>query len=103
MGKSKTLSPTKRAKIVALSDVGMSQVNIANTLGVARKAVQTALKIFHTTGGYKDAPRTGRPRKTTSHDERVMRRFVANTPSASACGVQKELRHRGVIIHRSTV
>ena len=64
MGKNKTLSPTKRANIMALNDSGMTQRCIADKLGVSKTAVQQALAKFAHAGMYRATPRSGRPKKT---------------------------------------
>jgi len=103
MGKRPSLSPTKRAQIVALQRTGLSQVAISHELGISRKAVQVALKKFEATGSYRDAARSGRPRKTSKKDDRVIRRLVFTRPTATTADVQRQLATAEIHIHRSTI
>jgi transposase len=103
MGKSPSLSPTKRAQIVAFRKTGMSQVAICKQLNVSRCAVQNALLKFDCGGGYRDAARCGRPKKTTVNDDRVIRRTVVRNPKATTADAQRELLAAGVRVHRSTI
>lgn len=103
MGKGKNLSPTKRAQILAYSRSGRSQRDIAALLGVSKTSVQQALAKFDSSGSFKDARRSGRPRKTTIQDDRIVRRLVKAFPKISAHAICSELKNAGVNVHRSTV
>jgi len=103
MGKSPSLLPTKRAQIVAFRKTGMSQVAICKQLNVSRCAVQNALRKFDDGGGFSDAARSGRPKKTTVNDDRIIRRTVIINPRATTADAQRELLTAGVNVHRSTI
>jgi transposase len=103
MGKNKTLSPTKRAKIVALNETGMTQRCIADKVGVSKTAVQQALAKFAHAGTYRDAPRSGRPKKTTIRDDRIIRKFVSANPKASISVIKVEMETYGISLSKSTI
>lgn len=103
MGKSKTLSPTKRAQIVAFKNIGMSQRCIAAELGVSKTAVQLALAKFSHTGTYRDSPRSGRPQKTNTREDRILRRFVSVNPKASLSVIKAEIEMYGIRLGKSTI
>lgn len=103
MGRKPSLLATTRAQIVALHNNGMNQVAISKKLRVSRCAVQNALLRFTSSGGYNDAARSGRPKKTSGADDRLIRRCVTRNPRASTADVQCELLAAGVNVHRSTI
>lgn len=70
MGKSNQISKEKRAQIVILSQAGSSQRKIAQFVGVSKTTVQYTLQRYAETGSYADRKRSGRPKKTTSSDDR---------------------------------
>src|SRR5215475_12841484 len=103
MGRNKSLSPTKRAQILAYSRCGNSQRNIAALLGVSQVAVHQALKKYQQTGSFTDAKRSGRPCKTSPRADRVLGRAVKNQPRItlkSLCGV---LEKSQISLHLSTI
>ena len=66
MGKSTFLSPAKRATILSLKKAGnLYERGIAQKLGVSRGAVRSTVRKFKATGSYENAPKSGRPRRTT--------------------------------------
>ena len=70
MGKKRSLTVDKRAKIVALHEVGFSEREISVKVNVSKTAVHQAICKFQTTGKYTDLKRSGRPRKTTTRDKK---------------------------------
>ncbi|ELU01178.1 hypothetical protein CAPTEDRAFT_216647 [Capitella teleta] len=103
MGRKASLTPTKRAQIVALNDLGYSERKIAMKLTCSKTAVHTALANHRVRGSYTDQKRTGRPRKTTPQDDRVIRRAVVKSPSSSLTKLRSILLDRGVRLDKSTI
>lgn len=103
MGKNPSLTPTIRSQVVCLAREGHSQMDISRRLNVARCAVQNALRKYIETGSYHDAERSGRPKKTTSYDDRVIRRSMVFNPWCTTEDVRKNLLYAGINLHRSTI
>ncbi len=69
MGKKKSLSPTKRARIVTLfKDAKLSKCAIARRENVGEATVYDTIKRYEATGSYRDAHRSGRPKKLSNRD-----------------------------------
>ena len=64
MGK-KLVDSIVRAQAVALSDAGLSQVQISRQLDISRHCVQNPIKKYNETGQYNDLLQTGCPTKTS--------------------------------------
>ena len=69
----KELSEGVRGQIVALSNEGFSQRQIAAKIGVSKGAVQRTVERFRKTKSYSNLPRSGRPRCTTSQEDRFIK------------------------------
>ena len=78
MGKKSSLSETKRAQIVVLSEEGYSEREISAKMQCSKTAVHTALKNFNNYGSYKDLKRSGRPKKTSPRDDLTIKRIAVN-------------------------
>jgi len=55
-----------------LHNEGLSELNIAAKLKVSKTAVHQSIKKFKQYGSYKGLHRSGRPRKTTIREDRLM-------------------------------
>ena len=66
MAKSAYLSPAKRARILSLKkDGNLLDREIAKKFEVSLGAVQSTVRKFNATGSYENAPKSGRPQRTT--------------------------------------
>ena len=70
----KELSKEERIRIIVYHEEGLSQVKIAEKMGISRKGVQTTLQRYEETGGVDNRRRSGRSRKTTIREDRKIRR-----------------------------
>lgn len=70
MAKTKEISTEKRAQIVILHETGRSHREIARIIGVSKTGVATTLNRYAETNAFSDRKRSGRPKKTTSSDDR---------------------------------
>lgn len=60
MGKRRSLSPTKRARIVSLfQDAKLAKREIARRENIHERTVRRTLSNFEATGSYRDARRSG--------------------------------------------
>ena len=75
MGKVRNLSMEERIKIVVLSEEGYSARKIAEKLKCSHSTVVRLLKKRRETGKVEDRARNGRPRKSTSREDRVLSRL----------------------------
>lgn len=67
-----------RIRVVVLAEEGYSSRQIAMKVGVDHSTVLRIIKKFKETGETKDKARTGRPRKTTERDDRILKRISLN-------------------------
>ena len=103
MGRKCSLAPTKRAQIVVLANtMKMSQRQIAE-MKVSRHAVQLAIKKYQQTGTFEDAKRSGRPRKTSAHDDRVIKRLIQKSPSKSLPKLSQTMKAANVNVSTSSL
>lgn len=103
MGRKAHLTPTKRARILAFHEAGLSQRVIAEKVKASKTAVFNAIKIFEDTGKFCDRPGPGRKRKTTPSTDRFISRLVKKSPFKSSVDVQNVLQDSGVMVSSSTV
>ncbi|XP_018371229.1 PREDICTED: transposable element Tc1 transposase [Trachymyrmex cornetzi] len=73
MSKTRELSEGKRAQIIVLHSVGLSQVQIAKKIKCSRCAVQTTIKRYNDTKQFKSRSGRGRKRKTTAREDRYLK------------------------------
>ena len=77
MGKKKSFSSTKRAKIITLfNDAKLFKREIARRQNVAESTVRLTIWKYNAAGPYRDARRSGRPPKLTVRDRRWILRAV---------------------------
>ena len=74
MGRGKSLSIEPRGEVVGMYSLGLSMNEIAKRMRIARGTVQSSMKKHRETGTVADRPRSGRPRKTTPQEDRLLRR-----------------------------
>ena len=66
MGRKLRISLENRGKVLALSEEGYSQREVARRVGCCQRSVSDILKKERLTGGVRDRKITGRKRKTTT-------------------------------------
>ncbi|XP_073536735.1 uncharacterized protein [Phyllobates terribilis] len=66
-----------------------STAEVAGTFNVSQRQVQRIKKRFEETGDVFDKPRSGRPRKTTAQEERLLVRKSKASPSSTAAELQQ--------------
>lgn len=98
------LTTEQRAVIVDRIHSGQSQRQVAAALGVSRGAVERAISIHRTTGGFESLPRSGRPRSTTDRDDRILVRMSLTNRRLTAPDIRKSLSNDyGVHVSARTV
>ncbi|XP_023210936.1 transcription factor 4-like [Centruroides sculpturatus] len=74
-GKKPSLTVAKRAEIVALHKVGFFDYEIAKRVHVSKTTIYQAVSKFNNSGKYTDLKRSSRPRKTSAHNDHMIRRM----------------------------
>ena len=91
MARAKQIPKEKRAQIVISSETGHSQRKIAQILGVSQKGVRTTLVRFAETKSFPDRKRSGRPRKTTKSDNRLIQVFSKRSRLKTVPDIRAEI------------
>lgn len=91
MAPTRELSTEERAQIVAFSESGMRQIDIANRLMVSQSVVAKTLRKYRERGTFSSAKRQGRPRATTHRTDVMIRRVATIHPMWSAKEIAAEL------------
>ena len=91
MCKTKKASAESRQKILQLYDEGNSMAEVGRKMGLHRRTVSRILKKYNAYGRLNSAPRSGRPRVTSEHVDRAMRRLSVADPTKTATDLRREL------------
>ena len=84
----KDLSEGVRGQIIALTNEGYSQRQVAARIGVSKGAVQRTLERFRKTGSYSSRPKSGRPRSTTKQEDQFIKLTSLRNRRATAGDIQ---------------
>ena len=84
MCKKRSLSTEKRAQIVTLSSLKFSVRQIEKKLKVSKTAVPNTITKYQNEVIFKDRKRSGRPKVTSSREDRLMRKVVIRSPMSSS-------------------
>ena len=103
MGKKAALSSEKRAQIVSLSTMKLSEREISRQMKVSKTAVHNAIEKFRKENTFKDSKRSGRPRISSSRDDRFIRKVVSQSPMSSAKKIQAGMAERGINMSEKTI
>jgi transposase len=98
MDKKASLTVVKRAEIVVLHEVGLSEREIGKKVHVSKTAVHQAVSKLKISGKYTNLKRSGRPRKTTTRDDHVIRRMVVRSPTTFCNKVRLFLAEKRVLM-----
>src|SRR5262245_46463845 len=90
-----SLSPEKRARILALLEEKYPAREIARREGVHHSTVTNIRKRWQQTQSYQDAHRMGRPRAVSERGKRRIARLVTSGQCRTAADAQQLLRERG--------
>lgn len=101
--KTRELTMEEKLDILKLRKEGKSIRVVSQNLGIANTTVWNILKKQETTGVLTNAHRTGRPRKTTAVDDRIIVRAVKKNPQTTVTDITNNLHLAGVNVSRSTV
>ena len=88
----KQLAEIKKAQIIALSDEGYSQVEIARKMECSRKGVQTTIKRYKETKFFENRKGQGRKKYKTTRQDRSLKRASLEDRRKSSSELAAELR-----------
>lgn len=94
MGRSKQITPRKRAVMLQYSKDGLKQSEICKRLNLSRSTVSQLLHQFATTGSMDVKRRSGRPRITSRRDDTLIRRWSVVNPTYSATQIMVDTNVR---------
>ena len=103
MGKKAALSSEKRVQIVSLSTMKLSEREISRQMKVSKTAVHNAIEKFRKENTFKDSKRSGRPRISSSRDDRFIRKVLSQSPMSSAKKIQAGMAERGTNMSEKTI
>lgn len=100
----KNVSAEERSKIVTLLESGNSIRHVAHIVGVHFSTVSRVYKRVKETGGFKNKPKTGRPRLLVDRNERKVLRLITTNEASTAVQAQKQLNsEEGIKVSVETV
>ena len=103
MGRKPRISLENRGKVLALSEKGYSQREVARRVGCCQRSVSDILKKERLTGGVRDRKIIGRKRKTTTKEDRLIVRKSKADRFKTATEIKAEMQvEHGVHISSST-
>ena len=99
MCKKTSLNQVQRDGIVTLYKESYSERKIGAKCDVCKRAIHTAIVNWRLRRNYSDSKRSGKPKKTTVRDDRLMKRMVVRSPTSSVKKVQSALLTKGVKVN----
>lgn len=98
------LSIHDKDKIIFLHQNGMKPLDIALKVGKSKRSVQRVLKEFKDTGEIAGPKKkTGRPRITSSREDRKLERIVKQQPFKTQNQYREAWKNTGAVASRSTI
>ena len=104
MGKKAEIPQNLREKIIQLHKNKLSNRKIATQLMTGRTTVDYIVKKYKTCGTITNQARSGRPRKTSAHTDRFIKRLALKNRCSSASAIAAEVKDTtGVEVHAQTI
>lgn len=91
--KRKHLTAYENGQIIAAFQAGKKVKLIARDLNIPEQTIYTKRRIFLQRGHLKPAPKSGRPKKSTDRDRRLICRLSQKDPFKSAVKIANEIPH----------
>ena len=92
MGGGPSLSAIATAQALGMLRAGQSRQRVANVFGVAKSTISRLVERFNATYSVHDRSRSGRPRATTSRQDRYLCNLTLRERRVTARALQSELR-----------
>lgn len=103
MAKTKELSKDTRKKIVDLHQAGKTESAIGKQLGVKKSTVRAIIRIWKTYKNTDNLPRSGAPRKISSHRVKMITRMVSKNPKTTWGNLVNDLQRAGTKVTKATI
>ena len=104
MGVRPSLSQSDRSRAIGMLEAGQSSRSVARQFGVHHSTIIRLKDRFLTTGSVQDRPRCGRPRKTTSGQDRLLKNLTLRNRTITARALQTDLhRAAGIRVSDQTI
>jgi len=100
MAKTKELSKDTRKKIVDLHQAGKSESTIGKQLGVKKSTVGAIVRKWKTID---NLPRSGAPRKISSHGVKMIMRTMSKNPRTTWSDPMNDLQRSGTKVTKATI
>ena len=98
------LSEFERIQVITLREEGWTVQDLMNRFHVARSTIQKLLKKYREEQQIADRARSGRPRRSTAREDRLLRRMSVDNPRLVARGLRQRWNHEyGVEASLTTV
>ncbi|GFT61361.1 transposable element Tcb2 transposase [Trichonephila clavipes] len=91
MSQQRDLSESMAWRVIGRLESGQTQRSVADAVGVARSVVASLWNQFQETGNVRRRPGAGRPRATTSTDDRYIQITARRNRSENATQLQRQL------------
>ncbi|GFT15425.1 transposable element Tcb2 transposase [Trichonephila clavipes] len=91
MSQQRDLPESMAWRVIGRLESGQTQRSVEDTVGVARSVVARLWNRFQETGNVRHRPRAGRPRATTSTDDRYIQLKVRRNRTENATQLQRQL------------
>src|SRR3990167_9524169 len=92
----------QRVEILTLRNQGLSWSQIATATNKSRSSVWKTVKRVQSTGNFKDASRSGRPRKLNERHRRAVIGILRNSTAKTAEAIRREAAaHHNIKVSRS--
>ena len=92
------LSIAERWQAVGMSQTGLSNRRVAQRVGVHHSVIDRLMDRFQATGTVEDRPRSGRPRKTTPREDRLIARRARRDNFTTAGRIRAGLHFEGMCL-----
>ena len=104
MPKTKEYSNDIKNAVIAALQCGTSQAEVARSFKLSRQLVSAWNKAYNKRKSVENKPRSGRPKKTTSKEDRLIKKLSTSDVRKSAVQIKNELQENyDLAIHVSTV
>ncbi|GFW58392.1 succinate--hydroxymethylglutarate CoA-transferase [Trichonephila clavipes] len=91
MSQQRDLQESMAWRVIGRLESGQTQRRVANAVGVARSVVERLWNRFQETGNIRCRPEAGRPRATTSTDDRYIQLTARRNRTENATQLQRQL------------
>lgn len=104
MPKVKEFSMDMKNAVIAALSTGKTKAEVARNFGISHQLVSSWERIFKLRGTLETKPRQGRPRKTSTREDKRIVRIAKRDPKSTATAILREfMKSDGISVHVSTI